>query len=580
MAPTITSLSPTAGPTTGNNNVTITGTGFTFVTTVRFGTVATTFTVDSTTQITAIAPPGAGTVPVTVITSPGGTSNGVPYTYAGVPSLAGVSPSQGPTSGGNTVTLTGTNLTATTAVTFGATPASSFTVNSATQITAVAPPGTGTVQITATTPGGTSNGVSYSYVPVPALTSAVPSSGPAAGGTTVTLTGTNLTGATAVTFGATPASSFTVNSATQITAVAPPGAGTVQVTATTPGGTSNGVSYTYTPVPALTSAVPGSGPAAGGTTVTLTGTGLSTATAVRFGTTAAAFTVNSSTQITAIAPPGTGTVAVTVITPGGTSNGVPYTYAAVPTLTGVSPNQGPTSGGNTVTLTGTGLTGATTVTFGATPATSFAVVSATQITAVVPPGFAGAVNITVTTPGGATTLPSSYFYLTIPTLTGVSPSSGPLAGGNTVTLTGAHFLGATTVRFGATAASAFTVVSDTQITATAPPGTGTLAVTVITPAGTSNGVSYTYLPTPTITSLNPNQGPTTGGNSVTITGTNLAQTTTVLFGATPAAFTVISNTQIVTDPPPGPAGPTNLTLTTPGGTSTAATYTRIPPPAI
>ncbi|MGY2031528.1 beta strand repeat-containing protein [Nocardia gipuzkoensis] len=522
-------------------------------------------------------------MPVTVITSPGGTSNRVSYSYAGVPSLSSVSPNQGPTSGGNTVTLTltGSNLTGATAVTFGATAATSFTVNSATQITAVAPAGTGTVQVTATTPGGTSGSVFYTYTPLPALTAVNPSSGPAAGGTTVTLTGTNLTGATAVTFGATAATSFTVNSATQITAVAPAGTGAVQVTATTPGGTTNGVSDTYTPVPALTSVVPSSGPAAGGTTVTLTGTGLSTATAVRFGTTAASFTVVSATQITAIAPPGTATVTVTVVTPGGTSNGISYTYAGVPSVSGVSANQGPTSGGNSVTITGSNLTGATAVTFGTTAATSFTIVSATQITAVVPPGVAGAVNVTVTTPGGTSTLPSSYFYLNIPALTSISPSSGPIAGGNTVTLTGNHLLGTTAVRFGATAASAFTVVSATQITATAPPAAaGTVAVTAITAGGTSNGVSYTYLPVPTITSLNPNQGPTAGGNSVTITGANLAQTTTVLFGAAPAAFTVVSNTQIVTDSPPGAAGPINLTVTTPGGTSTAAIYTRVPPPAI
>jgi hypothetical protein len=580
VAPTITSLSPTSGPAAGNNNVTVTGTGFTNVTTVRFGTVATTFTVDSATQITAIAPPGAGTVQVTVITT-AGTSNGVSYTYAGVPSVSGVSPNQGPTSGANTVTLTGANLTGATAVTFGATAAASFTVNSSTQFTAVAPAGAGTVQVTATTPSGTSNGVSYTYIPAPALTSVGPSSGPAAGGTTVTLTGTNLTGANAVTFGANAATSFTVNSSTQITAVAPAGAGTVQVTATTPGGTSNGVSYTYVAVPALTSVSPSSGPAAGGTTVTLTGTGLSTATAVRFGTTAVSFTVVSATQITATAPPGAGTVQVTATTPGGTSNGVPYTYAAVPSLSGVGPNQGPTSGSNTVTLTGANLTGATSVTFGATAATSFTIVSATQITAVVPPGIAGAVNVTVATAGGTSTLASSYFYLSVPALTGVAPGSGPLAGGNTVTVTGAHLLGATTVRFGATAAGVFTVVSDTQITVPAPAGAaGTVAVTVTTPGGTSNGVSYTYLMAPTITGLSPNQGPSSGGNTVTVTGNNLAQTSTVLFGTTPAAFTVVSDSQIVVDTPPGAAGPANVTVATPGGTSTAAIYTRVPPPTI
>ncbi|WP_218018957.1 IPT/TIG domain-containing protein [Nocardia gamkensis] len=77
----------------------------------------------------------------------------------------------------------------------------------------------------------------------------------------------------------------------------------------------------------------------------------------------------------------------------------------------MSPNQGPSSGANTVTLTGTNLTGATAVTFGATAATSFTIVSATQITAVVPPGVAGAVNVTVTTPGGTST---AAIYTRIP----------------------------------------------------------------------------------------------------------------------------------------------------------------------
>ncbi|WP_218003065.1 IPT/TIG domain-containing protein, partial [Nocardia asiatica] len=132
-----------------------------------------------------------------------------------------------------------------TAVDFGATPATSFTVDSPTQITAVAPAGTGTVQITTTTAGGTSNGIAFTYIPAPALTLAVPNTGLQAGGTTVVITGTDLTGTTSVDFGATPATSFTVDSPTQITAVSPAGTGTVQLTATTAGGTSNGLSFIY-----------------------------------------------------------------------------------------------------------------------------------------------------------------------------------------------------------------------------------------------------------------------------------------------------------------------------------------------
>ena len=95
-----------------------------------------------------------------------------------------------------------------------------------------------------TTPGGTSNAVAYTYVAVPVLTSLTPNEGPLPGGNTVTLTGSHFTGASAVSFGATPATSFTVDSDTQITATVPAGPGTVNVTVTTPGGTSNAVAYT------------------------------------------------------------------------------------------------------------------------------------------------------------------------------------------------------------------------------------------------------------------------------------------------------------------------------------------------
>ncbi|WP_433490815.1 IPT/TIG domain-containing protein [Nocardia grenadensis] len=203
--------------------------------------------------------------------------------------------------------------------------------DSANQITAVAPAGVaGTVQVTVTTGGGTSNALGYAYVDVPTLLTGAPDLGPEAGGTTVVLTGTDLTGATAVDFGATPAASFTVDSNTQITAVSPAGTGLAEVTVTTPGGTSNNVFFTYLPVPTLTSVVPDSGPEIGGDSVTLTGTDFAYTTEVSFGTAPAAFTGISETLTVATSPAGTGTVLVTVTTPGGTSNGVSYTYVPAP----------------------------------------------------------------------------------------------------------------------------------------------------------------------------------------------------------------------------------------------------------
>ncbi|MDA8312220.1 MAG: IPT/TIG domain-containing protein [Actinomycetota bacterium] len=75
--PTVTQLLPTTGTRQGGTDVTILGTGFTWVRRVSFGTAAAHFKVVSTTQITAVAPPGAGTVTVEV-TNPGGSSGPTP----------------------------------------------------------------------------------------------------------------------------------------------------------------------------------------------------------------------------------------------------------------------------------------------------------------------------------------------------------------------------------------------------------------------------------------------------------------------------------------------------------------------
>jgi IPT/TIG domain len=147
---------------------------------------------------------------------------------------------------------------------FGATAATSFTVNSATKITATAPAeSAGTVDVTVTATGGTSatgTADQYTYVAAPTITNVSPSAGPTAGGTTVTITGTNLTGASAVKFGATAAGSFTVNSATKITATAPAkAAGMVDITVTTTGGTSaTGAAdqYTYQAPPSASISTP------------------------------------------------------------------------------------------------------------------------------------------------------------------------------------------------------------------------------------------------------------------------------------------------------------------------------------
>ena len=549
--PTVTSVNPNNGPGAGGTTVTIAGSNFFAVTAVNFGTnPAASYTVNSPTQITATSPAGAGTVDITV-TAGGGTSGASAFdrfTYVAAPTVTGVAPNTGPAAGGTSVTITGTNFSAATAVRFGGTAAGSFTVNSATQITATAPAGAGTVDVTVTTAGGTSpTGAAdqFTYVAAPTVTGVAPNTGPAAGGTSVTITGTNFSGATAVRFGGNAAGSFTVNSATQITATAPAGVGTVDVTVTTAGGTSpTGAAdqFSYLAAPTVTGVAPNTGPAAGGTSVTITGDNFSGATAVKFGGAAAgSFTVVSATQITATSPAGAGTVDVTVTTPGGTSaTGAAdrFSYGSVPTVTSVNPNSGPPAGGTSVTITGNNFTGATAVKFGGNAAGSFTVNSATQITAASPAGT-GTVDVTVTTPGGtsATGAGDQFTYGSAPAVTSVSPNTGPPGGGTSVTITGANFTGATAVRFGGTAASSFSVVSATQITAVAPAGTGTADVTVTTPNGTSAASSadqFSYGAAGTTTALSGSPNPSSSGQPVrftaTVTGASPTGTVTFLDG--------------------------------------------------
>ena len=143
------------------------------------------------------------------------------------------------------MTITGTGLAGVKGVSFGG-AAAAITADSATQLTVTSPPGNqGTVNIIVVTPGGTTT-IQFTYLPPPpALTAISPARGPAGANTAVTLTGTNLAGATAVSFGGV-AGTITADTATQITVTSPPGnQGTVNVTVTTPSGTSNAEQFTY-----------------------------------------------------------------------------------------------------------------------------------------------------------------------------------------------------------------------------------------------------------------------------------------------------------------------------------------------
>lgn len=249
------------------------------------------------------------------------------------------------------------------------------------------------------------------------------------------------------------------------------------------------VTISYT-VPTVSSVSPDAGLESGWTAVAITGTGLSEAKAVKFGSTNAVyFEINSSTSITAISPAGTGTVPVEVTNPTGTSITSPadeFTYVAPgpgPGITKLSAKRGPAAGGTPVTITGTSFAGVTAVKFGSTEATSFTVNSPTSISAVSPAGTTGTVEVHVTTPNGESTITSNdRFTYEAPTVTHVSPGTGSKLGDTPVTVNGSGFApgsGTTVFVFGKGIALAVNCITTSECTMLSPAAakTGTVDIT-------------------------------------------------------------------------------------------------------
>ena len=162
-----------------------------------------------------------------------------------------------------------------------------------------------------------------------------------------------------------------------------------------------------------------------------------------------------------------------------------------------------------------------------------------------------------------------------PTVGGILPVYGPLTGGTSVTITGTNFIGGATVTIGGTAASCVTVVGLTSITATTPSGNVGAQDVVVTNLDTQTSTlksGFTYMATPTISSIFPASSLTIGGTSVTITGTNFVSgTTTVTIGGNAATGVIVDNsTSLRATTPLGTVGAKDVVITTPGGSATLA----------
>ena len=469
--PTVAAVSPDSGPTAGGTSVAITGTNFTGVTAVTFGsTAATGFVVNSTTSITVPAPAAAaGTVNVTVTASgtTTATSSADQYTYTN-------------TSSGGTVAAVGTLA---------------FKAAAGTTTLAVSPQHVG--DLLALVVKVESSTVKASSVSGGGVSSWTRAEGPYAGYSGYDLeiwTGTvSTTGASTVTvgFSGSVTSVYTALASQEFSASGSSPVWTVD----TGGGISN-ASSTTTTFPSLTPSGTGElyfGYAAVANTASAgTTSGFSYAATSDGDLSAYDTSVSAPVQPTAKQSPAGVSGAVAVLISAST------TTSTTPTVAAVSPDSGPTAGGTSVAITGTNFTGVTAVTFGSTAATGFVVNSTTSITVPAPAAAAGTVNVTVTASGTTTATSSAdqYSYVAAPTVGLVAPSSGPTSGGTSVTVTGTNFTGVTAVKFGTTTAASFSVTSTTSIAVPAPAGSaGTVDVTVAAAGGRAPRAPPTSSPT-------------------------------------------------------------------------------------
>jgi len=414
----------------------------------------------------------------------------------------------------------------------------------------------------------------------PTVTSVVPSSGGLGGGESVVLTGTNFDASTSVAIGGNPAvvTSATATSLT-VTTPAASAVGTVDVTVANAGGSSTLTGgYNYTTM-AITGITPANGAAAGGTSVTITGSNFQDVTSVAPLT---SFVVVSPTTITGTIAAGTAGQSVdvsvvsstqgTAVLNGGFSydpvGGAPGAAA----ITALSTTSGNIGGGTTVTIVGANFEpgAGQTVTFGGVAAVILSEPDAGTIVVTTGPHAAGSVDVVVTTPNnGVATLTGGYAYVDpsgVPVVQSVTPTSGPESGGTEVTIRGLNFNNATVARINS-AIGNFFVVDATTIRGTTAPrdpsASSSPQVIVDGPVGPSNEpVTFTYTPSLVLDVITPNQGPTSGTVGVTIFGRNFnGNLSDVKFnGVSALSVLVLSDSEALVTTPAGASGPVNVEL--------------------
>jgi hypothetical protein len=418
----------------------------------------------------------------------------------------------------------------------------------------------------------------FTYFATLAITDVEPDAGPTRGGVPVTVRGTGFTDDARVSVDGQLGIDVRYVDSTRIEFVVPPGiAGLADVRVTSVNGSVLAAdAFRYYEDITLEAVVPAAGSTVGGYQVDLIGAGFLNDVEVYFGESLAVASLIDANTLRVTAPAGAaGLVDVRVEAAGRLGDVLAggFLYVAPEGVEGIDavlPAVGPTAGGNLVTIAGRGLADADVVRFGPSTAT---IRSAGENSVVVtaPARAAGLVDVTVEVDGITYTAVDAYRFEPGISVSEVSPSSGPIEGGSTVTISGAGFTADSTVRFGAVGARSVRYIGAATLEAVTPPNTlGFVDVSVSSSGRTGrlqNGFRYTTIAG--VSTMTPTRGSIAGNTYVVIRGSGFDADTTAFFdGIESPSVTLLDPSTIAVRTPPHAAGAATVTVNVGGETLT------------
>ena len=488
--------------------------------------------------------------------------------------------------GGTLIRIQGEHFLPISRVFFGASEASEVRVVSPELITAVTPPGPkGLVDVGIVHPDGKRgilrNGFRYTTLLVTRIT---PESGPMIGNITVEIEG----------FGFQPGAQAQIGdkflenafvTPTLIRGQLPPSTpGVVDISVINPDGERNMLrdAFTYIPPPTIEKISPTFAPLMGGMEITINGSGFVRTPTVEIGGAAVLnmefISANELHILHTSKAFDVGSQDVIVINPDGQRAVLPncVTILAPIKIKSVEPTSGGLGGGTKITVVGdptvevggrsypSRFVERVDVFIGDEEAGEVIVQSDHIITAITPPNTPGPKDVEVINPDGQKdTLKNAFLYNPLPQITRVIPDNGRLAGETKISIRGSGFLPGAKVLIGNVDESSFAVaskvqvVSDTLVTALTPSGEpGPKDVVVLNPDRQEVILreGFTYNPMPTIRSISPNHGSTSGGTKLLIEGTGFLQGAKVVIGKRAATTEVKSDSMIEAVVPANPQG--------------------------